>query len=231
MVKFISKLIKLALVITCLFACISAESHRSRHHSHKLSQTVTNKSPSLVVHNSSSVVVSCKACKDPSQTELERLLQHYQIMYRMNQSEFHRQYPSALLDESIFLPKKLFIDNKLCNRQNENVTTLNQMALCPWTPFTTHNATRYPSQAIQMKCRCSECTTNREKKLFKNSNTNSYLYQCQPVYKPTLFLRRSSKQCNYTTTGGGVHEWHPVLEPVSVACVCAIKSFDLLNSF
>jgi hypothetical protein len=91
-----------------------------------------------------------------------------------------------------------------------NLTQINEISICPWHTHVISRHNLYPSVISNAVCNCDNC-----QKI--NIEKEDVEYKCRPVYKFSPALIRN-ENCNPNI---GIYEWTPMLEKISVACVCA----------
>jgi hypothetical protein len=87
-----------------------------------------------------------------------------------------------------------------------NLTAIYERALCPWHNHVTVREDRYPFLLSNARCNCADCI---------EKHSEDTRYRCEEVIRKTPGLKRSPVCVK------GKFEWKPIMENVSVACVCA----------
>jgi hypothetical protein len=99
--------------------------------------------------------------------------------------------------------------SKKCNGDS-NLTQINEMTICPWHTRIEIRHNRYPYIVTHATCNCGNC-------LHLTLPKFDAIYKCQPLYRLSPALLRDEK-CD---PRGGIFEWQPILEAISVTCVCS----------
>lgn len=171
-------------------------------------------------------------CRETDQSYLDAVLSNFQSKVRkheemllqskmrfnemLNPSAIQQQQQPATISGAE--SPNVIKDQSQCDANERNMTTINQQSLCPWKYVITYRQDRYPAYRTEVKCTCDTCTTWIKGLLLKNT------YACMPVLKTQPVLIRSGS-CN----ADGNYKWTPILEEVTVACVCAFAHNHILH--
>lgn len=157
-----------------------------------------------------------KACKDPDDEYLSKLLSNYTILFtKYEQNRLQDTNKVLNLDsESQTIQTKasnFLVDKSECNLLSRNASIINQASLCPWRVKKIFRTTMFPKYMNQIQCTCDSCMMIGNSKIYRN------VLSCQPVLKRRPVLFRSKECIN------GIYKWDSAIEHVGVACVCGFE--------
>lgn len=106
----------------------------------------------------------------------------------------------------------LVFGSRECVNNEQNMTQINELSICPWHATIQIRENRYPMMVSHAKCNCKSCLH-----MSKDLNRIDTTFMCTPVYRLTPALMRE-EHCDQST---GVYEWKPILERIAFSCVCS----------
>ena len=148
-------------------------------------------------------------CIDPSEEEMTINIVRLTLTFKELSGVLDLNSIQNIYKDYIITRKQKIMNSPKC-KLLKNVTEFNEMSICPWHTHVISRQNIYPSIISNAVCNCGNC-----QKI--NTEKEDVEYKCRPVYRLSPALIRK-ENCNPIT---GIYEWTPVLEKISVACVCA----------
>jgi hypothetical protein len=155
-----------------------------------------------------------EVCVDPNEQEIMKLLDVFKPWQGIMSLESVSNLLEKYEDSSSIVNQKTFSLNGIKDCVNHgNLTKIFERALCPWHNHISIRNDRFPVFLANARCNCVDC--NKE-------HDEDTTYKCEEVLKEMPAVKRSQLCTN------GLFKWDPILENVSVACVCARDKLHLL---
>jgi hypothetical protein len=155
-------------------------------------------------------------CQDPMPAVKHGIFIKFQYIFKdliglMDIKDVQQAF-NEFIDSSVYEAKNVLIfDSEACDVET-NLTKINELSTCPWHTRIEMRENRYPMMMSQVKCNCQKCLHFNDE--MKKVDAN---FACMPVYRLSTALIRDE---NCDSSLNGIYQWRPILEKISVSCVC-----------